>query len=231
MLFLTVATSLGIQFPAYERNRYTRFKRAVVPEDDVNMDINTLDFGDASPWMACIAIYARFLRKNGEYSCQLIFSRTRTIPKEYIQSRGELCAALINSHTGETVRRSISKWHKSSIKLTDSQIVLHWIDNEEKPLKQWVRNRVVDIKRFTQKRHWYYVNTENMIADIGTRKSASIQDVNAQSTWLNGYNWMRKDQSEFPIKSASQLKLSELDMSEVHKESYIQMESHTSNLG
>ena len=55
-----------------------------------------------------------------------------------------------------------------------------------------------------------------MIADIGTRKSASIQDVNAQSTWLNGYNWMRKDQSEFPIKSASQLKLSELDMSEVH---------------
>ena len=83
MLFLTVATSLGIQFPAYERNRYTRFKRAVVPEDDVNMDINTLDFGDASPWMACIAIYARFLRKNGEYSCQLIFSRTRTVPKEY----------------------------------------------------------------------------------------------------------------------------------------------------
>ena len=60
-----------------------KFKRAVVLEDAVNMDINTLDFGDASPRMACIVIYARFLRKNGEYSCQLIFSRTRTVPKEY----------------------------------------------------------------------------------------------------------------------------------------------------
>ena len=69
-----------------------KFKRAVVPEDAVNMDINTLDFGDASPWIACIVIYARFLRKNGEYSCQLIFSRTKTVPEEYTQPRGELYA-------------------------------------------------------------------------------------------------------------------------------------------
>ena len=51
-----------------------------------------------------------------------------------------------------------------------------------------------------------------MIADIGTRKGASIQDVNAQSTWINGFDWMRKYQLEFPIKSYSQLRLSELDI-------------------
>ena len=144
----------------------------------------SLDFGDASHSMACIAIYVRFLRRNGEFSCQLLFSRTRTVPKDHFQPQGELYAALINSHTGETVRRSISKWHKSSIKLTDSQIVLHWIDNEEKPLKQWVRNRVVDIKRFTEKQQWYFVDTENMIADIGTRKGATIQSVNDDSAWI-----------------------------------------------
>ena len=86
-----------------------RFRRAVVPEDAVSLDMNTLDFGDASQSMACIAIYARFLRKNGEFSCQLMFSRTRTVPKDFSQPRGELYAALINSHTGETVRRSTSK--------------------------------------------------------------------------------------------------------------------------
>ena len=204
-----------------------KFRRAVVPEDAVNLDMNTLDFGDASHSMACIAIYVRFLRRNGEFSCQLLFSRTRTVPKDHSQPRGELYAALINSHTGETVRRSISKWHKSSIKLTDSQIVLHWIDNEEKPLKQWVRNRVVDIKRFTEKQQWYFVDTENMIADIGTRKGATIQSVNDDSAWINGLNWMRKNQSKFPIKSAGQLKLNETEISEVHKESHIQVHHTT----
>ena len=38
-----------------------RFKRAVIPEDAVNLEVNTLDFGDASHSMVCVAIYARFL--------------------------------------------------------------------------------------------------------------------------------------------------------------------------
>ena len=42
-----------------------RFQRAVVLEDTVNLDINTIDAADASNKMACVAIYARFLRRNG----------------------------------------------------------------------------------------------------------------------------------------------------------------------
>ena len=36
------------------------FKRAIVPDDAVNLDIQTLEFGDASKEMACAAVYARF---------------------------------------------------------------------------------------------------------------------------------------------------------------------------
>jgi len=197
-----------------------KFHRAVVPDDAISMDINTLDFGDASNSMVCVAIYARFLRSNGKYSCQLIFSRTRVVPKDLSQPRSELYAALINVHTGEIVKRSLGDWHKSSIKLTDSQIVLHWIDNAEKPLKQWVRNRVVEIKQFTKKHQWHYVNTSNMIADLGTRKGATLVDVNKESTWINGFDWMQLDHSKFPIKTAQELKLNESEISEVHKESH-----------
>ena len=42
-----------------------RFQRAVVLEDTVNLDINTIDAADASNKMACVAIYSRFLRRNG----------------------------------------------------------------------------------------------------------------------------------------------------------------------
>lgn len=38
-----------------------KFKRAVVPEYAVNLNINITDAADASKKLACIAIYARFL--------------------------------------------------------------------------------------------------------------------------------------------------------------------------
>ena len=40
-------------------------KGAIVPDDAVNLDIQTLEFGDASKEMACTAVYAKFQRKNG----------------------------------------------------------------------------------------------------------------------------------------------------------------------
>ena len=200
-----------------------RFRRAVVPPDAVNLQINTLDFGDASKLMTCIAIYARFLRKDSTYSCQLIFARSRTVPKDMSMPRAELYAALINTHSSEIVRRSLMKWHESSIKFTDSQIVLHWLDNDEKPLKTWVRNRVNEVNRFTSKDQWFYVNTKDMIADLGTRKGATIQDVYDDSKWINGYDWMKLKQSDFPIMSAKELRLSQAEMAEIHKEMQYQV--------
>ena len=143
-----------------------RFKRAIIPEDTIDLNINTLDLGDASKSMVCVCIYARFKRRNGSYSSQLVFSRSRVVPQGMTQPRAELYAALINAYAGEVVRRSFKKFHKEAIKFTDSQISLHWITNEEKPLKQWTRNRVIEILRFTNKNQWYYVDTKDMLADV-----------------------------------------------------------------
>ena len=57
-----------------------KFKRAVIPADAVSGYLETLDFGDASQKLCCIAIYARFLRKTGDYSCQLVFGRFKIVP-------------------------------------------------------------------------------------------------------------------------------------------------------
>ena len=116
------------------------------------------------------------------------------------------------------------------MKLTDNQIALHWIDNDQKPLKPWVRNRVVEINRNTTKEQWFYVNTDEMIADLGTRKEATIQDVNQDSAWINGHAWKTLDCSQFPTKSARDLKLSESEMTEVQKESHFQIHHTEANL-
>ena len=66
------------------------------------------------------------------------------------------------------------------------------MNNEDLPLKQWVRNKVVVTLRYTNKIQWYYVKSEDMSADLGTWKGASIEDVSENSTWKKGFPWMEK---------------------------------------
>ncbi len=195
-----------------------KFKRAVVPPDAASLEINTIDTGDASQQIACAAIYVRFLRKCGSYSCQLVFARTKLLPEGTTQPRAEMVAATLNTHTGEVVRRALSKHHKSHVKLTDSKIVLFWINNRKIPLGQWVRNQVKEVYRFTDPEIWKHVISENMIADIGTRRGAKVEDVSADSPWQNGFPWMTKEVSEFPAKSYAEVKLSDEEKRNAEKE-------------
>ena len=50
-----------------------KYQRAVIPQDAANLDINTIETGDASQSIACIAIHVKFKRRNGSHSFQLIF--------------------------------------------------------------------------------------------------------------------------------------------------------------
>ena len=196
-----------------------RFKRAVIPEDAVSERFTTLDFGDASQKIICVAIYARYLRKNGEYSCQLLFARTKIVSPPMSQPRAELFAATVNAHTGEIVKRACSTYHEGHTKITDSQVALCWIHNTNKPLKQYVRNRVVEIRRFTEISNWRYTQSNNMIADIGTRPIKDLSLVDLNSTWQNGHSWMRHD--VLPFKSIDEIILTKEDADEVQKEALI----------
>ena len=182
-----------------------RFKRAIVPENAANLNINTIDFADASNKLACPATYARFLKKDGTFSCQLVFSRSKIIPDGLSEPRAELFAATINVHTGEIVRRSLQSQER--VKPTDSQVVLHWINNHDKPIKKWVRNRVVEINIYTEPSEWMYVSSKDMIEDLGTRRVDDLNLVGPNSTWINRYDWMRKEKVKFPAKSFNGINL------------------------
>ena len=167
--------------------------------------MNTLDFGDASQFLVCVAIYARFQRKCGAYSCQLIFSRSRLVPNGMSQLRAKLYAAVVSTHAGEVVKKAFHKTHQKSIKFTDSQIALHWISNDTRTLKQWVRNRCIEVRMFTDTSSWKYVRSKNMTADIGTRRCTSLTDINKDSIWINGHEWMTEDESKFPCMSVAEM--------------------------
>ena len=195
-----------------------RYQRAVVPQDAVDLNATTLEFGDASQALVCVAIYIRFKRTNGEFSCQLIFAKSRLVPDGMTQPRAELYAALVNAHSGEIVRRALGKYQQHSLKFTDSQIVLYWICKNDQVLKEWVRNRIIEIHRFTDILRWRYVRSHDMVADIGTRRCTSIDVVKHDSVWIQGFSWMRAEEKDFPMMTADEVTLSNQEFQNMKKE-------------
>ena len=89
--------------------------------------------------------------------------------------------------------------------MTDSQVALFWINSYRAKLKMCVRNQCIHIKRLAPKELWSYIKSQDMIADLGTRKGAKIEDVGPDSSWINGFAWMRGSETEFPMLSPSEI--------------------------
>ena len=57
-----------------------------------------------------------------------------------------------------------------------------------------------------------------MLVDLGTRKGAKLVDVSQDSQWINGYEWMKLDQNDFPTKTVNEIKLSNDELLHYEKE-------------
>ena len=194
-----------------------KFQRAVIPLDAISLEAETIDVADASEQLICAAIYVRYKLRGGGHSCQLIFARTKII-HDITMPRAELAAALLNASTGHVVNSSLKGMVSKTWKLTDSQVVLHWLNSTRTALKSWVRNRVKEITRLADRPSWSYVSSKDNIADLGTRRGATIEDVGPDGPWIRGLPWMTKNESEFPLKTVDDLVLSNVEQSEADKE-------------
>ena len=53
--------------------------------------------------------------------------------------------------------------------LTDSEVVLNWIQRTDKEYKQFVQNRELEIRRQVPIESWYQVKGEDNLADLPSR--------------------------------------------------------------
>ena len=198
-----------------------KYSRIVIPSDAESLTMDIIGTGDASAKMTCAACYVRFKRKNGDYSCQLMLSKTKIVHTTL--PRAELVAATLNVHVTEIVKRSVESFRTISgcIYVLDSEIVLHWICSMVKQLKPFVRNRVLEILRFSYPAMWYHVASKLNPADLGTRKGAKLEDINAESDWINGKEWMRlpvPEMVETVLRTVEDVKCDNQQSAEINKE-------------
>ena len=198
------------------------WSRAVIPIDAVNMDMELIGTGDASKDLASSACYVRFKRKNGSCSCQLFLAKSKIVTKDTTLPRAELLAATLNTHATEIARRSVEGNVTNVVYVLDSEIALYWIGSDTKPLTPYVRNRVIEIRRFTDVMQWFHIESSGNPADIATRKGANLEDVGEFSEWIRGKPWMVHPMDELHgdvLKNLQQVKLKSEQVSEISKES------------
>ena len=120
-------------------------------------------FADASEKAYGAVVYMR-VEYESRVECEIVASKTRVSPldKQTIP-RLELCLTVLRQALENVVKvDDLVNW-------TDSMISLWWIRNTDKEYKQFVENRVSEIRRNAPPAQWRYCPTSENPADIASR--------------------------------------------------------------
>jgi len=118
--------------------------------------------------------------------------------------KAEICGAVfalrLKKYFELHSRIQIEKWYH----LIDSQTVLGAVQRESYGYQTFFANRIGEIQDCTGIQDWWWIPGQQNIADIITR-GASPQDLDEDSEWQNGPEFLKLPVSEWPIKLAKEL--------------------------
>ena len=108
---------------------------------------------------------------------------------------------------GHVVKYNLGPQYEGAIYCSDSTIALYWIVQDQRALETYVRNCVIEVRRFTDPSQWYHVASEDNIADLGTR-TAEVSEIGLNTDWQTGRGWMKDKFEDMPIRTIQELTLS-----------------------
>ena len=133
--------------------------------------------------------YLRVTYKNGQVSTQIIAAKTRASPVKVLTiPRLELMSSLLLARLVHSVYSALTRKFPISkvLCLTDSAIMLAWIQNEKKQDKQFVQNPVKEIRELTKTDMWYHLPGKENIADLPSRGCLPEELSSKRGSWING---------------------------------------------
>ena len=81
---------------------------------------------------------------------------------------------------------------------TDSKVTLYWILGTSKEWKQFVQNRVTEIRKCISPSHWKHCAGKDNPADLPSR-GLSLPDLSLSRLWSEGPEWLNDDISEIHL--------------------------------
>ena len=74
----------------------------------------------------------------------------------------------------------------------NSQVVLTWIKTTNKKYKQFVENRVAEIRQNPNLRDWEYMQGKQNIVNLASR-GWNVSTLECTKKWFNGLEWLLYD--------------------------------------
>ena len=73
---------------------------------------------------------------------------------------------------------------------SESEVALYWIRGEDRECKQFVQNRVCEIRSLVPPNAWRHCSSKDNPADIASRETSPA--ILAESTWVSGPDWLSR---------------------------------------
>lgn len=181
------------------RNNFREITNITIPrwigtiKTDENIEFH--GFCDASIKAYAAVIFCR-TQKNGNFSVQLLTSKTRVAPiKQVSLPKLELCGATLLAklmqkvQTAMDIKAEIYAW-------TDSTIVLDWIRSSSHKIT-FVANRITTILEHIKPNQWRHIKSKDNPADVASRGICPSQ-LQQHALWWHGPNWLQRSSDEWP---------------------------------
>ena len=158
-------------------------------------------FSDASKQAFPAAIYLRSVYPDGTITMRLVAAKTRVAPmKKQSIPRLDLLGALILVRLMNTIVTALNR-DIDPVYWVDSMTTLFWI-RREKQWKQYVANRVKEIRRLSPKNHWRHCPGHLNPADLPSRGVSGDRLLN-NTLWWEGPPFLLLPEDEWPCEVES----------------------------
>ena len=153
-------------------------------------------FSDASERAFAAVVYLRTVYENGQIDVNLIASKAKVAPtKKQTIPRLELLGATILARLVSSVSKTLSL-DVEIFYWVDSTATLCWIRNE-RLWKQYVQNRVSEIRSLSSPEEWHFCPGSLNPADLPSRGIADkIRD--KESVWYKGPEFLSQPEDQWP---------------------------------
>ena len=199
-----------------QRLKTLRFPRSFLHPEAIDKQVRLIVSVDASQGVCVATVHAQSVLPDGQYSCRLVTAKSKLVHLATIP-RAELRGAVLGATLGHIVKFNLGKQCKDIIYITDSTIVLFWLNQDSRPLQTAVRNAVIEVRRLTDISKWFHVESAGNVADIGTRFT-EVESLGANSPWAIGLPWMSKPFNQMPIKSLGDILMDQKDVRAAQQE-------------
>lgn len=163
-----------------------------------NLNVELHWFCDSSELSFAAVVYIRITNSDDVVKVSIITSKTKVAPiKQLLIPRFELCGAVLLAKLIREVAELLSIPKSQIHALTDSEIVLSWLNKHLSNWKTFIPNRVSEIMTHLDNDQWAHVQSRDNPADIASRGIKPVDLANYE-LWLQGPHWLQSHSVSYP---------------------------------